>query len=173
MHIYLRHSRCSHHHNTRAPENSFFAQLTLIICRMIIWVGLAWLPAEDIAKKKRIYSKIYFAAYTNKLASSFLYRNIYRDGCYAGDILGVKTWKLAQLRQIRSRSKLQTLVLNQTNKPCEEDYTITWTFKPQTGTFVLLCLVVPAGEHCLPLLCLPNSLYPTIFWEMLWCPSVP
>lgn len=69
------------------------------------------------------------------------------NGCYAGYILGAKPPKLALLSQIRSRSKPPTLMLNQTNKPCQEDHTTTWTLKSQSGTFTLLCPVFPAGEH--------------------------
>lgn len=101
----------------------------------------------------------------------FLEENSIGD-CYSGYILGAKPPKLALLNQVKSWSK-PIPKLNQTTKPRQECITIIETFKPQTGIFTLLWPVFPAREHCSPQPCSSYSLHQTIFWKILWCPSVP
>lgn len=129
MYIYLRHSHCLHHHNTQVPQHSFFAPLTLTVCGKIMRVALAQLAVKDIHKYKSIYSKMHFTAYTKKPGSSFLSRTFYR---------GLLCWLCSGCKN----TKPPTLVLNQTNKPCQEDHIVIWTFKSQTRTFAQLCPVI-------------------------------
>lgn len=63
MHIYLKYSHYLHHHNTRAPQKSFFMHC------LTIWgrshrQPLPNLELKDIHRNKSIYSEMHFTANT-------------------------------------------------------------------------------------------------------------